>query len=512
MIVHTQPSDLHWSRPLAVVHTHLRERRRVSATLPLVLRRHRDGVWLDELATTTAEVLDLPAEDEASGFELPDARREREQHKPDPALEEAAQPKSEWYQRWVAVVPLAQAYDELDRDDSDDDDDPMGGAHPAIYDPALVPEHESPFPDPILSRAKDMTRRAERAEDNRVRRAFQAGKAKARETSSSSGTAAPVGAEFGPWSGQAIRSVVQAHNLRWWAIVDREPHALAFFRALFRLYQNPTLRRSAAMRYLIAVASEDLRSVKDAPRGEGTGAIGPATATVDPPPPRPEEYPSARAGNTEIVEYYRRMPTSMWPRGLRQVPGMIEPTPGPTTFAEPYLPDAFGAFILKHTLPHYPRRAKVREHTVRIKRAMIQLFSVPGAYTWIVEQGGYETEHVDYPSTYPYDTPDLGAIHMAAWLAEHGIGRESNAIQYLERWCRIAWNHSLRRAVDDLSPWPDFPRTLEDYQSPDSPLKVVPRRQIHWGQLLDTREDVPDGPPQEAATSSIQEGPMDTMP
>ncbi|KAI9069510.1 hypothetical protein FKP32DRAFT_1671316 [Trametes sanguinea] len=458
-------------------------------------------------ARTAGETRTEPDQGTPEEIEL-DAILDR-QHKPDHDLEASNQPRSPWYTRWTAQVPLAVAYDELDRTSSDDDD-PMGGAHIAPYDPALVPEDESPFPDPILSRAQDMTRKAERSEDNRVRRAQQAGKAKAHDATRAADQEPPMGAEYGPWSGQRILSVVQAHNLRWMAIVERDPAALAFFRALFRVHQNPALRRSAAMRYLITVASDDLRSVKDVRRGEGEVATASDASTIPaiplPAPPRPEEYPPARAGNAEIVEYYRKTPTSMWPRGLRQANGLVEPVPGPQTFAEPYLPDAYGAFIFKHTLPHYPRRPKVREHTANIKRAMTQLFSVTGAYNWIVERGGYETEHVDYPATYPYDTPGLSAIHMAAWLAEHGIGRESNAIQYLERWCRIARNKSLHRELNDTSPWPDFPRTLEDYQAPDCPLVVVPRRQIHWGQLLDTRGDETADQVEEDSGSGATEG------
>ncbi|KAI9060895.1 hypothetical protein FKP32DRAFT_1678640 [Trametes sanguinea] len=418
-----------------------------------------------------------------------DAIRDR-QHQPDAALEASTQPRSAWYVRWSSPIPLAQAYAELDQDSEDDDDDPMSAAHIVPYDPNLVNEDRSPFPDPIMSRARDMTRQAERLEDARVQRARSAGKQKLRAQQGPPVEFRAQGPEFGAWDGQTIESVVQAHNLRWLAIVDREPTALAYYRALTRHYQDPTIRRPAGVRYLMASSSGDLKSVKDVLRGEGL------------------VYPAAGAPMETVREYYRNIPTSKWPKAVRTLDGR-EPVRGLNVFEEPYLLDAYGALVLKHTLPSHSRQPKIREHASRIKDVMVQLFSIPGLYLWIVKQGSYDPGMPTNASPYPYDTKNITMVLLAAWLADHGLGVETGPVGYLERWARAARNAKLNRDPNDNSPWPDFPTSLSDLQSADSPLIIRPRNQLAWGQLFDNRED--SAPGDRAYSPAIDSGTDDDM-
>ena len=402
------------------------------------------------------------------------------QYHPDEALELSGQPKSQWYIKWVTPVSMAEALDELDEDGLDEDD-PVGEAHRyGISEPSEYIDPESDLPDPIIARAKDMTRRAEAAEDDRVRQAIQYDKGKARATEDPE--AALSGVELGRWRYQRIESVVQAHNLRQLALFEKDYEAAEYYRTLLMVYSNAQLRRSAGIRYLWQVCSADMRSIQ-------------LMRQADPELQRPP-FPPPTASDTDIVRYFSKFLARTWPGGMRNAAG-VEPDQQSSTYEAPFEHDAYAAFLVRHTIPVISgsTSARVKTHAGVVKQTMARLFSIPGLYRWIVQEGQYCPGRKTTPGAYPHDSRPLTVVHIAAWLAQHGLGDRWELLPYLEQWGRRARNKAKRRPSEDTSPWPDAPRSLASCQSGPEALAIPPLKQVDWGQLVDDHADIMDTDP-----------------
>ncbi|KAL1939112.1 hypothetical protein VTO73DRAFT_10372 [Trametes versicolor] len=382
-------------------------------------------------------------------------------HQPDQALDVSGQPQSAWYLRWKSALTMAEEYEDLEMDDeSGSDTSDMGR-----------PEFGSPFPDPIVAYRSLMTPAAEEKEGYRVARTSSKPTHKI-AVSAAIEEFRTATAQLGKWAGTTITSVVQAHNLRWWAAVEFDNRAIAYYRAVNQLYTHPAIRRSAGVRYLLQVYGTDRATI-----GRGHR---------DDLPSRPQlgnaAFPKPSATQLEVVAYYRNVPTSHWSIGMRRADGKV-PEHSATIFGVPHKKDAFAAFVIKHitTVPPSLRSSETRTHSGVLKTTIVTLFSVTGLYEAIVTKGGYKSVKPAPPAPYPYSVAGLDIVRVAAWLCCHGIGTKVELVSYLRRWARTARNRALHRVDHDETDWPDAPRSVDEFMGSEAALLVVDYRDLPWG-------------------------------
>ncbi|KAI0351823.1 hypothetical protein OH77DRAFT_1429107 [Trametes cingulata] len=397
-------------------------------------------------------------EDEDSDIDesLSPAEREkvRIQHlkyKRDPDLEASNQPRSAWYRNWISERSIAGQLAALDFDDEGNDE--LGV--------------DSVLPDPIDVFGPKMTKAADSKE---VSRAVKAGGKKAAGEFPSSNLP-----ELGRWAGTTIKSVVQAHNLRWFATVEREEDAIRFYKWLNTQYCKPAFYRPPGIRYLMASMSDDGRVLsgdRTIPRSEST--------------PRETlgRYPPPHADQGRVWRFFSA-PTNTWPVGMRLASGRIPEGDG---FGAPHEEDVQAYFLLWHLLPQRPAASPHRHHDARIHQLATELFSIAGWYDRIVRIGEYASAPTVAPRRYPYSSEDSSHLHIAAWFCTHGVGTEAPVIRALERWGVISRNHDLGRAPFDNAPWPSAPLTLESVSTPTATASIVKIDEIAWGDALPDAE------------------------
>ena len=153
-------------------------------------------------------------------------------------------------------------------------------------------------------------------------------------------------------------------------------------------------------------------------------------------------------------------------------------------YRAPHRYDTLAFFLLWHLVPQRPRASPHSVHDDRFRTAAMELFSVEGWYNWLVSGGEYHLVPSRHPIRYPYPTDDISPVHVAAWFAVHGVGRDEQIIHCLERWGRRARNQGLGRTPDNLEPWPTKPRDLASVTTPAHSALVVKFDDIAWGEVL----------------------------
>ncbi|OJT03842.1 hypothetical protein TRAPUB_9874 [Trametes pubescens] len=402
---------------------------------------------------------------EAEIMALPPAKREVRRllslkGKPDEALETSGQPISAWYKCWISPAPsMAGAYTEMEFDDgdSDDDDDRTPGVDMVLA-------------DPIERFAPHMTGAASLKEENRAR---------------SKGTGPPDplpstdNPAFGPWAGTSINSVVQAHNLRWWALVEWDEEAMRFLKFIVPRYNNPAHVRPEGIRFLMHVQSADSARIKE---------------YQEKPKPRPEfaprdtlgRYPDAGADVSTIWRFFRSAAVNVWPTGMRLASGDY---PVGNGFSVPHLGDCRAFFLLWHLLPLRTRKNPHRSHDARIAELVVELFSIPGWYRRIVEIGEYVSIPQSPPIRYPFSADDASHILLAAWFCTHGVGLNDEIIKSLHHWAVTTRNARVGREPLDVTPWDTAPSSYEAVTTTTDTALIVHHDELAWGtRLLETHE------------------------
>ncbi|KAI0638797.1 hypothetical protein C8Q77DRAFT_1045730 [Trametes polyzona] len=384
---------------------------------------------------------------------LTPVERERAQilrlrHKPDADLEQSGQPKSAWYRHWISQKSIAEDLLDLFFDESEEED--------YAVDVRLR--------DPIELFAPKMTRSAESKETGRAARARKNDPVEPLPPSDSP--------EFGRWAGTTIKSVVQAHNLRWFACVERDDDAIKFYKWLNSVYCKPQRRRPVGIRYLQDAMSNDGRVLS------GETIISRTEST-----PRESlgRYPVASATHYTVWRFFRAAPVNTWPVGMRLASGALPVGDG---FGVPHEDDVRAFFLLWHILPQRGAANPHKAHDASIHQLAVELFSIAGWYESIVTAGGYATAPAEDPARYPFASDDANHVLLAAWFCTHGLGMHGATIRALERWGRFTRNHDLGRPSLDESAWPSEPSTIEAVAAPPHVARIVKFDELGWGERL----------------------------
>ncbi|KAL1939364.1 hypothetical protein VTO73DRAFT_9920 [Trametes versicolor] len=382
----------------------------------------------------------------------------------DTSLEASGQPLSAWYLSWISPpLSMAESFDAMDHDAGDDDESDDGnGAAPGLD---LV------FPDPISSFANQLTTAAHTKEVNRA--------ARARGMETIEPLPSTVDPEFGAWSGTTIETVVQAQNLRWWALVEWDEEALRFLKFVGTMYQVSGHVRPEGIRFLQKQQSADAARRK-------AHARKPTPRPVNAPRMHLGRYPEASADIDVVWRFFRCAEVSTWPTGMRLASGAVPPSTG---FSVPLLADCRAFFLLWHLLPLRSKKNPHHEHDARIRALAVELFSIPGWYERVVAAGEFIAEPQAAPVRYPYSSDDASHVLIAAWFCTHGVGLAEDIITSLRRWALRARNITLEREVTDESPWPAEPASLAAVTGPAEIALVVKYHELAWGSpLLETHE------------------------
>ena len=108
-------------------------------------------------------------------------------------------------------------------------------------------------------------------------------------------------------------------------------------------------------------------------------------------------------------------------------------------------------------------------------RGLIELFSLRGAYDWLVARGKYTQLLEEEPAPFPFDCTILALHHVAAWAASHGIDR----IPMLRELVTV-YAINTRRRLDGQSvtmpltaPFASAPTRITDV-TPDHHIPLIP--------------------------------------
>ena len=134
-----------------------------------------------------------------------------------------------------------------------------------------------------------------------------------------------------------------------------------------------------------------------------------------------------------------------------------------------------GNAVLKSMMPYYKKTGKKTDNPrLPALEAIVRLFSIPGLFHVIVKD-----EHLERPLVQHFEKIQRGQElcsekDIARWAAQCGITDES--VMQAERTARLYRNYDLKRPAEDLSPWPDYPATINDIlNAPPAPTKLAAR-------------------------------------
>ncbi|PIL26834.1 hypothetical protein GSI_11098 [Ganoderma sinense ZZ0214-1] len=117
-----------------------------------------------------------------------------------------------------------------------------------------------------------------------------------------------------------------------------------------------------------------------------------------------------------------------------------------------------GHLLLRQIIPRFrTEQSSDRAHFVQVVN---QLFSVPGLYRFIIEQGAYPQGGQEHFSIYPGPTANVSVFDIAGWLARCGLTEES-----IELMVPMAIRHrreSDGRRPDSTIPFASWPARLDD--------------------------------------------------
>lgn len=125
-------------------------------------------------------------------------------------------------------------------------------------------------------------------------------------------------------------------------------------------------------------------------------------------------------GSSELIRAFEAIPTERWPIAMRAADGTF-PLRGKELFRTPLIDDVLAESFITSILPVVPSGREELYGESAFFRALIELFSLPDVFDWIVKHGDYHLILVDDPAPYPFDCSDLGLHHVAAWACRCGV-------------------------------------------------------------------------------------------
>ncbi|KAJ7610034.1 hypothetical protein DFH06DRAFT_1346171 [Mycena polygramma] len=282
----------------------------------------------------------------------------------------------------------------------------------------------------------------------------------------------PASDAIGHWAGKTIETKDEAANvLRW--IARTEPTAFHFMHCeRVRLGSDPTITRSEGQVYLLQrqngaaeqfwLATTNRRKgpsryeppvaykTEAAQRADedmyaylGTALLGEDTTFVYI-TELAEETSEVRSGShTKLLDadrLYANIEFRLWPIGFR-INEREYPDPR-GRFAKPYQGDVLAWYTINALAP---RRTRVGTSIERAKfmELLIRILSIAGTYNRIANSGEYVAANRPLQH-YPFLTMNATFSHVVAWLIQHGIRRDGDAIKVLESFAR-----SRRNAKED---------------------------------------------------------------
>ncbi|KII94482.1 hypothetical protein PLICRDRAFT_172132 [Plicaturopsis crispa FD-325 SS-3] len=204
----------------------------------------------------------------------------------------------------------------------------------------------------------------------------------------------------------------------------------------------------------------------------GTTPVVPAPTPVQAPAPvvqtpAPVPTPSASSMRSMSVDdlshYYQTVSPAEWPIGMRANPDLGDVPRGADVRLTPRQADVHAIqaiMVLSPPGSHSHANDQAFQHGA-FRRATTQLFSIPGLFEAIHRRAGMSRRAMR-PAPYPLPVNNLSPIQVAYWFAVHGVMYGHPILTQLEGFARARRNLQLGRSVSDLSPFPDFPRDLDD--------------------------------------------------
>ncbi|KAJ7463919.1 hypothetical protein B0H11DRAFT_2052742 [Mycena galericulata] len=191
----------------------------------------------------------------------------------------------------------------------------------------------------------------------------------------------------------------------------------------------------------------------------------------------PTETSDARSGtHTKLMiaaRVYDNMKCASWPLGFR-VSEDAYPT---TSYARVYIFDVAAWYTINALAP-IRNRVGTSIDRARFMQELIRLLSVAGTFNRIAQLGEYETANL-LLEHYPFLGNNITMSHIVAWLIQHGIARDGDAIRVLESFARSRRNAVMKRNSPSHTDFDDGakPRNETDM------LSMGDADIIHWRDL-----------------------------
>ncbi|KAJ7151169.1 hypothetical protein C8R46DRAFT_1229442 [Mycena filopes] len=139
------------------------------------------------------------------------------------------------------------------------------------------------------------------------------------------------------------------------------------------------------------------------------------------------------ASISRAVRWYKNMPTSQWPYGMR-----VSETQWPTMpNAEPLWLDVGAWFTLNALLPR--RDLFSSFHRASSLKVIIRVLSVDGMFDHYADTGAYPFNNLPLEH-YPFDAGNIEFCHLISWFVQHGIAARSEALGALQTYARSRRN------------------------------------------------------------------------
>ncbi|KAJ7035994.1 hypothetical protein C8F04DRAFT_1258357 [Mycena alexandri] len=273
----------------------------------------------------------------------------------------------------------------------------------------------------------------------------------------------PPSGESGIWRKLSIVSAHQAENLLRW-VWHTEATSFAYMTHVNLLKHNPVIQRSAGEIYLLlkeaAVRSTywmlttgNNKAPKAIPLEQQTSTnfdnsmqiyLGMAPMGDDKTTVLIAERPGASSVQlgTHIklniaISLYEQMLAHHWPLGLRTTPTQFTDVMI-IDHAGPYPPDVAAWYTINALCPRRTHKgSSIQRH--KFFELLMRILSVHGTLFRIATFGGYP--EADLPlEHYPFRTDNITPSLVVAWLIQHGIKKEGEAVRVMEEFARARRN------------------------------------------------------------------------
>ncbi|KAI1788253.1 hypothetical protein LXA43DRAFT_1097482 [Ganoderma leucocontextum] len=144
---------------------------------------------------------------------------------------------------------------------------------------------------------------------------------------------------------------------------------------------------------------------------------------------------------SDLITAFATIPMSRWPLRMRDDKGNFPPC-SDAIYCTPMATNIFAEVFIATILPVVPAGEIEQFAESAFFRGVIEVFSIPAIYPWVLEHGHYDQLLIDEPSPYPYDCTHLGEraseldqekelrnwVHAYAVNTRHRLeGRDSSA-------------------------------------------------------------------------------------